>query len=63
MKNDKELIGKKIKDIQVDGFGIEIVLDDNTVFMYYASDGGYSSWDYCTKEELEQNLEEFENEV
>ena len=42
---DKELIGKTIKSIDVDGFGVDIVFTDGTEFVYGASDGGYSSWD------------------
>lgn len=39
------LIGKAIERISVDGFDVEIVFTDGTVFEYSASDGGYSSWD------------------
>lgn len=42
---DKDLIGKTIKSIDVDGFGVDIVFTDGTVFVYSPSDGGYSSWD------------------
>lgn len=40
----KLFINKKIKDIYVDGFGIELVLEDGTKLEYNATDGGYSSW-------------------
>jgi hypothetical protein len=37
-------IGKTIKDIYIDGFGFELLLEDNTKLEYDASDGGYSSY-------------------
>lgn len=40
-----DLVGKKIKDIKVDGFGIFLLLEDGTEFIYDASDGGYSTWE------------------
>lgn len=43
--NEKDLIGKTIKSIEVDGYGIEMRFTDGTVFVYSASDGGYSCWD------------------
>ena len=43
--NDKDLIGKTIKEIVVCGYGIEILFTDGTEFVYDASDGGYSCWD------------------
>ena len=45
-----DLVGKTIKRIEVDGFEIVITTEDGAVLTYYASDGGYSSWD-ITKEE------------
>ena len=43
--NEKDLIGKTIEKIEVDGYGIEMRLTDGTMFVYSASDGGYSNWD------------------
>ena len=40
----KLFIGKKIKDIYVNGFMIELILEDNTRLEYNASDGGYSTY-------------------
>ena len=48
---DKDLIGKIVKDIEVDGFGLEIVFTDGTKLVYAPSDGGYSSWDVVPPEE------------
>lgn len=45
----KLFINKKIKDIYVDGFGIELVLEDGTKLEYNATDGGYSSWEVLNK--------------
>lgn len=44
-KEEKELfINKKIKDIYVDGFGFELLLEDGTKLEYCATDGGYSTY-------------------
>lgn len=44
-EEEKELfINKKIKDIYVDGYGIELIMEDNTKLEYDATDGGYSSF-------------------
>ena len=44
---EKDLfIGKRIKDIDINGFGIFIVLEDGTELCYDASDGGYSTYDF-----------------
>lgn len=42
---ESDFVGKTIKEISVDGFGIEITTEDDLHFCYAASDGGYSSWD------------------
>ena len=41
----KLFVNKKIKDIYVDGYGIELVLENGIKLQYNATDGGYSSWD------------------
>lgn len=41
----KWFIGKKIKDIYVDGSMVELTLEDNTKLEYSASDGGYSGYE------------------
>jgi hypothetical protein len=38
------LIGKTIKDVQIDGYCFVLKFTDNSRIEYYASDGGYSSW-------------------
>ena len=43
--DEKDLIGKTIKTIDVDGFSAEILFTDGTKFVYDASDGGYSYWE------------------
>lgn len=44
-KEDRELfINKRIKDIYLDGYCVELLLKDNTKLEYDASDGGYSSY-------------------
>ena len=56
----KELQGKKVRSVGVDGFGVAIIFTDGTVFEYNASDGGCSTWeiteaeyDYdCIKKEI-----------
>ena len=47
----KALIGKTITNAEVDGFGIVLYFDDNTIFDYNASDGGYSSYELRKKGE------------
>ena len=42
---EKDLIGKTIESIEINGYGIEMRFTDGTVFEYDASDGGYSNWD------------------
>ena len=49
---EKDLIGKTVESIEVDGYGIEMRFTDGTVFEYGASDGGYSCWD-ITKDDWE----------
>lgn len=44
LDNENILIGKTIAKIDVDGFEVNIVFTDGTVFEYASSDGGYSSW-------------------
>ena len=51
--NEKDLIGKTIEKIDVDGFGVEIRFTDGTEFVYNASDGGYSGWDISKGCEME----------
>lgn len=42
---DRELfINKRIKDIYVDGYYVELLLEDNTKLQYDATDGGYSTY-------------------
>jgi len=48
---ENDLIGKTIKEISVDGFGIEIIFTDGTRFYYAASYCGCSSWDICSDEQ------------
>lgn len=44
-KEEKELfINKKIKDIYIDGYMIEIMLEDDIKLEYNATDGGYSTY-------------------
>ena len=44
MEIDKKLEGKTIKTANVDGFEVEIVFTDGSVFYYDASDGGFSCY-------------------
>ena len=44
------LVGKTIARIEVDGFDVDIVFTDGTVFKYESSDGGYSCWDIYKKD-------------
>ena len=40
----KDLIGKTLANIDVDGFGVEMLFTDGIMFIYDSSDGGYSNW-------------------
>lgn len=40
----KGLIGQTIIDAEVDGHGIVLTLNNGTVFHYFASDAGYSTY-------------------
>lgn len=46
----KELLGRIIKDVEIDGFGIRLELLGGKVLEYSASDGGYSCWEIIDKE-------------
>lgn len=50
---EQDLIGKTVEEVNVDGYSVEIVFTDGITFLYSASDGGYSSWDVYTPDELE----------
>lgn len=54
--NEKDLIGKTIEKIDIDGYGIEIRFNDGTEFVYNASDGGYSCWDISKGGEVDVHL-------
>lgn len=43
-KTIKFLIGKTIKEVEINGFCFNITFSDNSKINYCASDGGYSSW-------------------
>ena len=45
MGDEKILIGKTVKEVDINGFEVYIIFTDGTIFDYEASDGGYSSWD------------------
>lgn len=42
--DEKVLIGKEIKEIEVDGYHVYMKFTDNTILDYSASDDGYSAW-------------------
>lgn len=43
--DEKVLIGKKIKDVKVNGFEVIILTEDGVALNYKASDGGYSGYE------------------
>ena len=49
MNIEKELIGKTITNAIVNGFEVVLIFDDDTIFDYEASDGGYSGWELREK--------------
>lgn len=44
-EDEKLFINKKIKEIHIDGYGLNITMEDSTQLNYTASDGGYSSYE------------------
>lgn len=51
--DEKTLIGKRIKSIDVSGYGITLKTEDGLELDYYSSDGGYSSWEINRSTEIE----------
>lgn len=47
----KALIGKTITNAIVDGYEVVLCFDDDTIFDYESSDGGYSSYELRKKGE------------
>lgn len=47
----KKIVGKTIKAVELDGFGVELRFTDGSRFVYDASDGGYSTYDFYEKGE------------
>lgn len=45
-----KMIGKTIKNVDLDGFGMTIDFTDGTQFNFDASDGGYSEYEILEKE-------------
>lgn len=52
----KLFINKRIKSIDVTGYFVEIITEDNTELFYDATDGGYSRY------EIVQNYKEYKEE-
>ena len=48
--DEKDLVGKTIKEFIVDGYGVMITFNDETEFIYSASDAGYSTWGIYDKD-------------
>lgn len=53
MNINRELIGKTIINAEVNGYGMVLILDDNTTFVYEASDGGYSTYGFEDEDDEE----------
>jgi hypothetical protein len=51
---DNELIGKTIIKAEVGGYGIKLWLDDDMIFDFKASDGGYSCWELYPRSKMEE---------
>lgn len=51
---DKKLVGRTIKEIQLNGYEIRITFVDETIFIYEASDGGYSCWSFINEQGVEE---------
>lgn len=44
-------INEKIKNIEVNGYGVELLLENNIKLIYDSTDGGYSTYEIIKKEE------------
>ena len=52
--DEKILIGKRIKSIDISGYGIILKTEDGLELNYCSSDGGYSTWDIERSTEAEE---------
>ena len=50
---DNELIGKTIINAEVNCYGIRLWFDDDTIFDFDASDGGYSCWGFYSRAKMD----------
>lgn len=48
---EKFLVGETIVKAEVGGYGIKLTFENNYVFDYDASDGGYSCWEIYKESE------------
>lgn len=60
--DSKNLIGKTVIEVNIDGYEVHIKFSDGTEFDYYASDAGYSSWEIINSKTEEENKDEMGNE-
>ena len=58
MLDESCMVGKRIKHIEVGGFGVLIVLEDGTIFDYRSRSGGESYWDIMKEPNYETRTEE-----
>ena len=61
MRDASILVGKTIARIKVDGFDVDIVFTDGTVFKYESSDGGYSCWGIYKSNDNAHNEEQWKD--
>lgn len=51
-KYKKLFVGKKIKDIDVNGYGVVLTLENGTQLIYEATDGGFSTYRIINDKEM-----------
>lgn len=61
-ETNETLKGKTIACASVDGYSIDLVFTDGTLFTYEATDGGYSTWDIVDNKEDKEDVKSDDNE-
>lgn len=51
-KYKKLFVGKKIKDIDADGYEVVLTLENGTQLIYDATDGGFSTYRIINEKEM-----------
>ena len=58
MLDESCMVGKRIKHIEVGGYGVLIVLEDGTIFDYRSRSGGESYWEISKESNCKMKMVE-----